>query len=45
VLANWHRLTGNEEALRRSGELVRFLASPRFWSDYESGDYPAVVGV
>jgi hypothetical protein len=44
VLANWHLLTGNEEALKRSGELVRFLASPRFWSDYEAGDYPAVVG-
>ena len=44
VLANWHCLTGNEDALKRSGELVRFLASPQFWSDYEAGDYPAVVG-
>ena len=44
VLANWHRLTGNEDALNRSGELVRFLASPQFWSDYEAGDYPSVVG-
>jgi len=37
-------LTGNKQALRISGELVRFLTKPKFWADAENGDYPGVVG-
>ena len=37
-------LTGNEKALRLSGELVRFLRMPQFWADWEKGDYPYVSG-
>ena len=44
VLANWYRMTGNQQALRLSGELVRFLTKPRFWADWEGGEYPLVVG-
>ncbi|HJN16486.1 MAG TPA: hypothetical protein QGH10_13365 [Armatimonadota bacterium] len=44
ALANWHRLTGSERALRLSGELARFHTKPRFWADWEGGEYPGVVG-
>ena len=44
VLANWYRLTGNEHALRLSGQLVRFLMKPDFWADWGAGEYPFVVG-
>ncbi len=43
-LANWYRLTGNKQALRLSGELVRFLTKPKFWADWKGGEYPGVVG-
>jgi hypothetical protein len=43
-LAVWYRLTGNEQALRLSGELVRFLTKPKFWADWKGGEYPGVVG-
>ena len=43
-LANWYVLTGNEQALRLSGELVRFYTKPKFWADWERGEYPGVVG-
>ncbi|MBI4586460.1 MAG: hypothetical protein HY717_20815 [Planctomycetes bacterium] len=44
VLANWYMLTGNKQALRLSGELVRFLVKPKFWADFQGGEYPGVVG-
>ena len=44
ALANWYMLTGNEQALRLSGRLVRFLTKPQFWADAENGEYPGVVG-
>ncbi|OFX15629.1 MAG: hypothetical protein A2Z18_06900 [Armatimonadetes bacterium RBG_16_58_9] len=44
VLANWYMLTGNEQALRLSGELVRFLTKPKFWADWKGGEYPNVIG-
>ena len=44
ALANWYRLTGNTEALRLAGELVRFYIKPKFWADWKSGEYPGVVG-
>ncbi|MBI4531458.1 MAG: hypothetical protein HY709_08025, partial [Candidatus Latescibacteria bacterium] len=44
TLANWYLLTGNEQALRLSGELVRFLTKPKFWADWSGGEYPDVVG-
>ncbi len=43
VLANWYLLTGNKQALRLSGELVRFYTKPQFWADWKSGEYPGVV--
>lgn len=43
-LATWYALTGNEQALRLSGEMVRFLMKPQFWADAPNGDYPGVVG-
>ena len=43
-LATWYALTGNEQALRLSGEMVRFLMKPQFWADFQGGDYPGVVG-
>lgn len=43
-LASWYALTGNEQALRLSGQMVRFLMKTQFWADYEKGDYPGVVG-
>ncbi len=43
-LANWYVLTGNKQALRLSGELVRFLTKPKFWADWKGGEYPGVVG-
>ena len=44
ALANWYLLTGNEQALRLSGEWVRFLTQPKFWADWQGGEYPFVVG-
>ncbi|MCX6030529.1 MAG: hypothetical protein NT169_14680 [Chloroflexi bacterium] len=44
ALANWYGLTGNEQALRLAGELVRFLTKPKFWADWPGGEYPLVVG-
>lgn len=44
VLANWYLMTGNHQALRLAGELVRFLTKPRFWADTKGGDYPNVMG-
>ena len=44
VLANWYILTGNAQALRLSGELVRFLTKPKFWADFPGGEYPGIVG-
>jgi hypothetical protein len=44
ALATWSVLTGNEQALRLSGELVRFLTKPKFWADWKGGEYPGVVG-
>jgi hypothetical protein len=43
VLANWYRSSGNEAALRLSGELVRFLTKPRLW-DLPGADDPNVFG-
>ncbi|MBI2951380.1 hypothetical protein HYY27_04755 [bacterium] len=43
ALANWYGLTGNEQALRLSGELVRFYTRPQFWADFEQ-EYPMVAG-
>ncbi len=43
-MATSYLLTGNKNALRLSGELVRFLTKPKFWADWEKGDYPDVVG-
>jgi hypothetical protein len=43
-LASWHGLSGNEQAIRLSAELVRFLIKPQFWADYKGGDYPGVAG-
>jgi hypothetical protein len=44
ALANWYVLTGNEHALRLSGELVRFYTKPQFWADWKGGEYPIVEG-
>ncbi|MDD5707291.1 MAG: hypothetical protein PHR35_15315 [Kiritimatiellae bacterium] len=44
VLANWYMLTGNEQALRLSGELIRFVTKAKFWADSPTGDYPGVIG-
>jgi hypothetical protein len=44
ALANWYVLTGNEHALRLSGQLVRFYTKPQFWADWKGGDYPIVDG-
>ncbi|MDO8686230.1 MAG: hypothetical protein Q7J78_06130, partial [Clostridiales bacterium] len=43
-LANWYRLTGNKQALKLSGELIRFALKSKFWSDWKGGEYPGVVG-
>lgn len=43
-IANWYMLTGSPQALRFSGELVRFLTKPKFWADWPGGEYPGVVG-
>jgi hypothetical protein len=44
ALATWYQLTGNKQALRLSGELVRFLTKPKFWADWGGGEYPGVLG-
>ncbi len=43
-LATWYLLSGNEQALRLSGEMVRFLIKPKFWADWKGGEYPGVIG-
>ncbi len=43
ALATWYQLTGNEHALRLSGQLVRFYSKPKFWADFEH-EYPKVNG-
>ena len=43
ALANWYALSGSEQALRLSGELVRFLTKPKFWADFGM-EYPEVFG-
>ena len=43
ALATWHTLTGNEQALRLSGELIQFVTKPQFWADF-GHEYPGVVG-
>jgi len=43
-MATSYLLTGDQKALHLSGELVRFLTKPKFWADWEKGDYPGVVG-
>jgi hypothetical protein len=35
ALATWYQLTGNKQALKLSGELVRFYTKPQFWADFE----------
>ena len=44
ALANWYVLTGNKQALRLSGELVRFYTKPQFWADFQGGEYPGTMG-
>ncbi len=44
ALANWYRLTGNEQALELSGQLARFLTKPKFWADSGTGNVPGVIG-
>jgi hypothetical protein len=44
ALANWYMLTGNQQALRLAGELVRFYVKPQFWADFKGGEYPATEG-
>lgn len=43
-IALWYMLSGDPQALRLSGELVRFLTKPKFWADWSGGEYPGVVG-
>ena len=44
ALANWYVLSGNEQALSLSGQLVRFYTKPKFWADWKDGEYPGVDG-
>lgn len=44
ALSNWYQLTGNKQALRLAGELVRFYSKPQFWADFKGGEYPQTVG-
>ena len=44
VLANWYLMTGSQQALKLSGELVRFFMKPQFWADWKGGEYPGIVG-
>ena len=44
ALSTWHTLTGNPQALRLAGELVRFYTRPQFWADFPGGEYPGTVG-
>ena len=44
ALSNWYLLTGNKQALRLAGELVRFYTKPQFWADFKGGEYPQTVG-
>ena len=44
ALATWYTLTRNEQALRLSGELARFLTQSKFWGSWSVEDYPGVVG-
>ena len=42
-LAMWYKLTGNEQALRLSGEMVRFVTKPKFWADF-GGRFSGAMG-
>ena len=44
ALSNWYLLTGNQQALRLAGELVRFYTKPQFWADFPGGEYPGTEG-
>ena len=44
ALSNWYVLTGNQQALKLAGELVRFYTKPQFWADFQGGDYPGTEG-
>ncbi|MDO8686429.1 MAG: hypothetical protein Q7J78_07155, partial [Clostridiales bacterium] len=44
ALSNWYRLTGNKQALRLAGELVRFYIKPKFWADWKGGEYLLTIG-
>ncbi len=44
ALANWYGLSGNKQALRLAGQLVRFYMRPEFWADVRGGEYPGTVG-
>jgi hypothetical protein len=44
ALANWYRVTGNEDALKFSGELTRFLTKPKFWNDWDGTEFPGMFG-
>ena len=43
ALATWYNLTGNEQALRLAGEMVRFVTKPKFWADF-GGRFSGVMG-
>ncbi len=44
ALATWYQLTGNMRALSLAEKLVRFYTMPKFWADYQGGDYPEIAG-
>jgi len=44
ALANWAQVSGNQQALRLSGEFVRLLTKSKFWADWREGEYPNVHG-
>ena len=44
ALVSWYMRSGNEQALRLGGEMVRYLLKPKFWADWEGDDYPGVAG-
>jgi hypothetical protein len=44
AMATFSALSGNQKALRLSGELVHFLTKPKMWADWQKGDYPDVAG-
>ncbi len=44
ALSEWYMITGNERAFRLARDLVHFYTKPKFWADWEGGEYPEVVG-